>query len=293
MAAGLCVRLYSEEDLAERAEYTEPEILRTNLAGVMLRLEALGIGHVDDFPFLDAPPSRAVNDAYRLLNVLGATDEERTLTRDGRLMGSLPLDPRLARLLLAANRNGTLREALVLAAALSVVDPREHPAAALDAARRQHEAFADSRSDFFAMLKLWRASKRARRGGEKAFRAWCVRYYLSLARLREWDDVHAQLGELVAAFGWKPSRRAASYRAIHRAVLSAFVDFIAEQRDGATYRGMHEAKALLFPGDCAREEAAALDRRGRACRDRTPLPAHGRSDQSPLGRRGRAAPRQA
>ena len=248
LSPGLCIRLFAEQDFAERPEFMEPEILRTNLAGVMLRLEALGIGHVDDFPFLDAPPTRAVNDAYRLLNVLGATDENRRLTREGRLMGRLPLDPRLARLLLTASRNGTLREALVLAAALSVVDPREHPAAELDTARRQQAVFADSRSDFITMLNLWRAARRARRGGEKAFGAWCARHYLSVARLREWEDVHAQLGEIVAAFGWKPSQRAASYRAIHRAVLSAFVDLVAEQRDGASYRGMHEAKALLFPG---------------------------------------------
>jgi len=250
LGPGVCVRLYSEEDFNARPAFTEPEILRTNLAGVILRLEALGAGSIDEFPFLDAPPAKAVNDAYRLLHVLGAMDAERKLTRDGELMGRLPLDPRLARLLLSANTNGTLREALVLAAALSVMDPREQPADKLESARRQHEEFADPRSDFATYLNLWRAYRRERRGAGKAFRSWCARKFLAPARLREWDDVHAQLKEFVAAFGWRVDGRKNKNKdkAMHQAVLAAFIDYIAERSEGASYRGMHESRAMLFPG---------------------------------------------
>jgi ATP-dependent helicase HrpA len=141
------VRLYSEEDFEARAPFTEPEILRTGLAGVLLRLEALKLGPIDEFPFIDAPPKKAVADAYQLLYLLGAIDDERHLTKDGETMARLPVDPRLARLLVVANRNGGLREGLVIAAALSVVDPREYGVDP-DAARRKHEAFADPRSEF-------------------------------------------------------------------------------------------------------------------------------------------------
>ncbi len=244
---GVCVRLYAEEDFAERAAFTEPEILRTGLAGVLLRLEALRLGAVDDFPFIDAPPAKVVSDAYQLLHLLGAVDAERRLTRDGELMARLPVDPRVARLLVVANRNGVLREGLVIAAALSVVDPREYGVDP-DAARRKHEEFNDPRSDFVTYLNLWRAYRSERRGGERALRVWCKDYYLSAARLREWHDVHGQLHELVQTLGWRTRHEDGDYRAIHQAVLAAFIDFIAEHEDGLVYRGMREARAQLYAG---------------------------------------------
>src|SRR5262249_19885825 len=137
LAPGVCVRLYSEQDFAERPAFTEPEIVRTSLAGVLLRLTALHLGPVDEFPFIDAPPAKAVSDAYQLLHLLGALDAERKLTADGEVMARLPVDPRVARLLVIANRNNALREGLVIAAALSVVDPREYGVDA-DVARRKH-----------------------------------------------------------------------------------------------------------------------------------------------------------
>ncbi|HLF10016.1 MAG TPA: ATP-dependent RNA helicase HrpA, partial [Gammaproteobacteria bacterium] len=248
IAPGVCVRLYSEEDFEGRPDFTEPEIQRTGLAGVILRLDAWRLGRIDDFPFVDAPPAKAVNDAYQLLHVLGAMDAERRLTADGDLMARLPVDPRIARLLVVANRNGALREALVIAAALSAVDPREHAADELDAARRQHEKFADPRSDFVSYLNLWQAYRRERRGGERAFRAWCKAHYLSASRLKEWHDVHAQLHELALGLGWRTPREPADYKAIHQAVVAAFVDFIAEHVEGTTYRGMRDTRAALFPG---------------------------------------------
>jgi ATP-dependent helicase HrpA len=247
LAAGVCVRLYSEEDFAERAEFTEPEILRTGLAGVLLRLESLKLGPVEEFPFIDAPPAKAVSDAYQLLYLLGAVDGDRKLTRDGELMARLPVDPRVARLLVVANQNGALHEGLVIAAALSVVDPRE-TGVDPDAARRKHEELADPRSDFGTYLQIWNAYRHERRNGERALRVWAKEKYLSLARLREWHDVHTQLHELVQGLGWRTREHAADYRAIHQAVLAAFVDFIAEHEEGTTYRGMRDARAQLYPG---------------------------------------------
>ncbi len=247
LASGICVRLYSEEDFEARPAFTEPEILRTGLAGVLLRLEALKLGPIDEFPFIDAPPKKAVADAYQLLHLLGAVDDERRLTKDGALMARLPVDPRLARLLVVANFNGALREGLVIAAALSVVDPREHGADP-DAARRKHESFADARSEFVGYLNLWTAYRQARRGGERALRNWAKDHYLSVARLREWHDVHDQLHELVQSLRWRTRQHAADYRAIHQAVLAAFIDFIAEHEDGLVYRGMRESRAQLFAG---------------------------------------------
>ncbi len=247
LAPGICMRLYAEEDFAARPAYTDPEILRTGLDGVLLQLEALGLGPVDEFPFIDAPPAKAVADAYQLLHLLGAVDAERRLTADGELMARLPVDPRVARLLVMANRNAALREGLVIAAALSVVDPREYGVDP-DAARRKHEAFADPRSDFTTYLNLWSAYRHERRSGERALRAWCKEHYLSPARLREWHDVHDQLHELAQALGWRTRHTPADYRAIHRAVLAAFIDFIAEHDDGVVYRGMRDSRAQLYPG---------------------------------------------
>jgi ATP-dependent helicase HrpA len=247
LAPGICVRLFSEEDFAARPAFTEPEIQRTGLAGVLLRLEALRLGPIDEFPFIDAPPKKAVADAYQLLHLLGALDDERRLTKDGELMARLPVDPRVARLLVVANKNDALREGLVIAAALSVVDPREYGVDP-DAARRKHEAFADARSEFTSYLSLWAAYRRERRGGERALRKWALDHYLSVARLREWHDVHDQLHELVQSLRWRTRQQAADYRAIHQAVLAAFIDFVAEHDDGLVYRGMRESRAQLFAG---------------------------------------------
>ena len=198
---------------------------------------------------------------------MGAVDDDRKLTRDGELMARLPVDPRVARLLVVANQNGALHEGLVIAAALSVVDPRE-TGVDPDAARRRHEELADPRSDFATYLQIWNAYRHERRNGERALRAWAKENYLSLARLREWHDVHTQLHELVQGLGWRTREHAADYRAIHQAVLAAFVDFIAEHEEGATYRRHARRARAALPGHAALEEAAALARCGRADRDR-------------------------
>src|SRR5690606_8996858 len=175
-------------------------------------------------------------------------DDERRLTPDGDLMARLPVDPRLARLLLAAHRQGALREGLVLAAALGVMDPREQPADNLGAARQKHAEMADERSDFATLLELWKAYGRERQGGTKALRKWCESRFLSLPRLREWEDVHHQLKELTRGLGWRIQAREASYEQVHRAVIAAFIDFVAEKTDDGAYEGMHGARATIFPG---------------------------------------------
>ncbi|MBN1240456.1 MAG: ATP-dependent RNA helicase HrpA [Gammaproteobacteria bacterium] len=248
LAPGICIRLYGEQDLDARPAFMEPEILRTNLAGVILRLEGLRLGHVDGFPFIDAPPSKAVNDAYRLLHLLGALDDERRLTADGDVMARLPVDPRLSRLLLAAHRGGALREGLVLAAALSVVDPREQPPNDVGAARQKHAELNDPRSDFVTLLNLWSAYRSERRRGERHVRQWCEGRYLSATRFREWEDVHHQLRELVRGLGWRAEAKEAGYDAIHRAVLAAFIDFVAVKMEDGRYEGLHQARSALFPG---------------------------------------------
>jgi ATP-dependent helicase HrpA len=158
------------------------------------------------------------------------------LTADGEIMARLPLDPRLAKLLLSAQSRGVLSAALVLAAALSVVDPRDYPAEKLEAARARHAEVADTRSDFVTYLNLWQAYQTARRRGEKAFRQWCAKNFLSPARLREWDDVHAQLAELVRGLGWSLAQHSEDFKTLHLAVLAAFVDFVAERGEAKSYR---------------------------------------------------------
>lgn len=263
LAPGRCVRLYAEDDFAGRAAFMDPEILRTNLAGVILRLESLGLGHIDRFPFLDPPPDKAVNDAFRLLEVLGALDARGRLTRDGRRMGRLPLDPRLARLLIVGERRHCLDEALTLAAVLGTGDPREQPVDKVEQAREAQAEITDPRSDFMTYLALWRGYLSVRGRNARAFRGWCRSRYLSANRLREWDDVRSQLEALLGRSGGKRRRsdrrgppghsgkaevRKADYATIHHAVIAAFVDFIAERDDDGTYRGMHGARASLFPG---------------------------------------------
>jgi ATP-dependent helicase HrpA len=257
LAPGVCVRLYAEDDFDARAAFTDPEILRTNLAGVILRLEALGLGHIDEFPFLDAPPERAVNDAYRLLHLLGALDADGRLTKRGRAMARLPLDPRLARMLVAAREHGALGELLVITAAMSIVDPRERPPEAAEAARREQDKLADPRSDFLTYLNLWQAWQQERRQGARAARAFCESHFLSVARMREWEDVRSQLAELVRSLGWRSRERAgaADYRTVHRCVLAAFVDHVAERDERREYRGVHDSRAMLFPGTALARKA--------------------------------------
>ncbi|HEY2679173.1 MAG TPA: ATP-dependent RNA helicase HrpA [Steroidobacteraceae bacterium] len=242
LGAGLCMRLYSEQNFDERVAFTEPEVLRTNLAALLLRLAADGLGEAEDFPFIDAPDSRALNDGHRLLQELQAMDEQRRITRRGRAMARLPLDPRLAGALLESKRFHAEGEVLAIATALSVPDVRSgdpHQAAA---------PFEDSKSDFSALFQLWRAYRKAREGPRRELRRWCKERQLSLLRLSEWDDVYAQVADRARELGIVPQRQAASYTAVHRSLLAGFCTMIGARGEEGIYTGTRGVHFHLFPG---------------------------------------------
>ena len=202
VAPGVCIRLYSEDDFASRPRYTDPEILRTNLAAVILQMAALQLGDIEDFPFLDPPDRRSIRDGVQLLQELGAFDSDGAITDLGRRLAQLPVDPRLGRMILQADAEGCVREVLVLAAALSIPDPRERPADREEAARQKHARFADEHSDFISYLNLWRylREQRKERSGN-AFRRMCREEFLHYLRIREWQDLAGQLRSIARDIG--------------------------------------------------------------------------------------------
>ena len=252
VANGICVRLYSEEDFGKRPAFTDPELLRSSLAGVILRAKSLGLGEVEAFPFLDPPGPRALADGYALLAELGAVDEANELTPVGRELARLPLDPRRARMLVAAREEKCLEQVLVIAAALSVQDPRERPLDKAAAADERHARFADERSDFLGLLKLWKLQ------AESGLRRLCRENFLSWPRMREWRDLHAQLAEMLKEAGWRSSsarpETAEGYRAIHRALLAGLLGNVGlkEAEEGA-YLGARGIKFWVHPGSGAKK----------------------------------------
>ena len=207
---GICIRLYDEADFNARPAHTDPEVLRASLAGVILRMKALKLGAVEDFPFIDAPSPRMISDGYQLLNELGAVDDDNELTPIGRELAKLPLDPKIGRMILAARDRGALREVLVIAAALSVQDPRERPPEQPGTADQAHARFrlgpdekGEPRSEFLWYWNLWRAADEVwRHEGSSKQKAWCKTNFLNWLRMREWRDIHSQLHELCAEHGW-------------------------------------------------------------------------------------------
>jgi ATP-dependent helicase HrpA len=254
VADGICIRLYSEADYLTRPEFTEPEILRTNLASVLLRMAALRIGDIEGFPFVDPPDRRVIRDGLVLLHELGAienpADKTVRLTPLGKRMARLPLDPRLARMVLAADRNGCVREVLVIAAGLSIQDPRERPAERKQAAAEQHKRFADENSDFLAYLNLWnylRDQQRALSGNQ--FRRMCKTEFLHYLRIREWQDVHSQLQQAVKGLGIGLSSAPADHDRIHLSLLAGLLSHLG-MRDPKTreYSGARNARFTLTSG---------------------------------------------
>lgn len=203
VSAGVCVRLYSEEDFHSRAAFTDPEILRSNLAGVILRMAALKLGDVAAFPFLEAPEARYINDGFQVLLELGAVDEANRLTRLGGQMARFPVDPKIARMLLAAQKHDCVAAMLVIVSALSVQDPRERPLEAREAAAKAHERFTDKHSDFLSYLNIWDSFERERQNGltNRQRVAWCHRYFLSHLRMREWRELYHQLAQIAIDLG--------------------------------------------------------------------------------------------
>ncbi len=251
--AGICVRLYSEEDFDGRPEFTEPEILRTNLASVILQMTALGLGDIAAFPFVEPPESRSIRDGVQLLTELGALADGR-LTPVGRQLAQLPLDPRLARMVVEADRNGVLAEVLVLAAALSIQDPRERPQDAQQQAAQAHARFADETSDFLAYWNLWRYLRgRQQELGSSAFRRMCKQEHLNHLRVREWQDVHSQLRQVCRSLGLTHETPHAEAEIdgdkVHQSLLAGLLSHVglrdAEKRE---YVGARGARFAVVPG---------------------------------------------
>ncbi len=246
---GICIRLYSEEDYLARPRYTEPELLRTNLASLVLQMAALGLGSPQEFPFLDAPDARLLNDGYRLLQELGAVDGERRITRLGRQMASLPVDPRLARVLVEAGRTGCMDEALTIVSFLSIQDPRERPSDKTEAADEKHAQFADERSDFVGVVNLWQASREPAAGGNRALRHWCRGNFLSFLRMREWGDLREQLADMSRGLVRDAAnQQAAGTAALHQTLLTGFLGGIGVLDEARTYLGARDTRFVIAPG---------------------------------------------
>ena len=248
-APGVCIRLYSEQDFESRPRYTDPEILRTNLAAVILQMAALGFGDIEGFGFLDPPDARSIRDGIALLTELGAfTDGE--LTPLGRRLAQIPVDPRLGRMILQADAEGCVREMLVLAAALSIPDPRERPTDREEAARQKHARFADEHSDFVSFLNLWRylGEQRKERSGS-SFRRMCREEFLHYLRIREWQDLVGQLRGICRDLGITESDEPADAARVHAALTAGLLSHIGmREGDGRDYLGARNAKFVLAPG---------------------------------------------
>ncbi len=251
VAQGVCIRLYSEEDFEKRPAFPDPELLRSSLASVILRAKSLSLGNVEEFPFLDPPAPRAIADGYALLTELGAVDERNELTQLGGELARLPLDPRVGRMLVAARAEGCLEQLLIIAAALSVQDPRERPLERATAADERHAKFADERSDFLAFLKL-------RKLFDGKLEKACRENFLSVPRMREWRDIHTQLETTLGEMKWPASsanpESAEGYRAIHRALLAGLLGNVG-MRDEAegSYTGARGIKFWVHPGSWTRK----------------------------------------
>jgi ATP-dependent helicase HrpA len=257
VAAGVCIRLYSEEDYRARPPYTDPEILRSSLAGVILRMKALGLPDVERFPFLDPPAPRMVADGYQLLAELGAVDEANALTGMGRRLARFPIDPRVARMIIAGGHEQCLAEILIIAAALEVGDPRERPFDCAEAADQAHERFQDEQSDFFALLKLWEHFGDAvehRKSNRKLAQALHAQF-LSQRRLREWRDVHRQLAALAGEMGLRVNPRPATREQVHRALIAGLLGNIGcKGEEAGEYLGARGIRFALFPGSGLRRK---------------------------------------
>ena len=270
---GTCVRLYGEEELLARPEHTPPEIQRANLAEVILRMLDLELGRVESFPFLDPPSEAAIRGGYQLLEELGAIDGDRRLTSMGRDMARMPISPAVSRMVLQARDEGALEEVLVIAAAISVQDPRERPAEEEEKADLAHRRFVHPRSDFLTLLNIWTAfHDRMEEGTQSQLRRFCKRHYLSYLRMREWRDIHAQLRATLRELGGFPldgeaSGGEAAYDAVHRCLLTGLLGHVARREDRNLYAAPRGRKAMLFPGSGLFERAEAKGRRRETATD--------------------------
>ncbi|MBN8791055.1 MAG: ATP-dependent RNA helicase HrpA [Stenotrophomonas nitritireducens] len=249
IAEGVCYRLYAEADFQSRPEFTDPEIRRSSLAGVILRMLQLGLGRIEDFPFLEPPDERAVADGWQQLAELGAIDGERKLTPIGRQMARLPVDVKLARMLVAAQKAGCLHEMLVIASFLGIQDPRERPPEAREAADNAHAAFADPRSEFLGILRLWEGYRVAHEDlTQSKLRDWCGRHFLGFLRMREWRELHRQLRLLCEELGWDSGSDGAFGKALLAAPAALPAGGDGEAKRKATRGELHKAARLAREG---------------------------------------------
>ena len=250
IAAGVCIRLYSEEDFLSRPEFTEPEIKRTNLASVILQMQSLGLGSLEDFDFIEPPDFRLVNDGRKLLIELGALSERKNdLTKVGQMMARMPIDPRLARMLIGGAHFGVLKETLIIVSALAIQDPRERPADKQMQADQKHALFKEADSDFLFYLKLWNTLQTSPdTQSENKRRQFARQHFLSWLRLREWKQTHQQLVELAEGLKLSFNEKAANYENLHRALLTGLLSFIANKTDERnTFMAVRQQKAKVFP----------------------------------------------
>ncbi len=258
VAAGVCVRLYDEMDFNARAPFTDPEILRSSLAGVILRMKSLKLTDVESFPFIEPPPAKAIADGYALLQELGGLDEDNVLTKVGDALARLPLDPRIGRMLVASRDLGCLKEVLVIAAGLSTQDPRERPQERQQAADEKHKLFADEKSEFLGWVKLWNWFKAAvdHKKSNKSLVDTCHAHFLSYLRLREWREVHGQLHAMVTELGWKESDIPGTYEAIHQALLAGLLGNLGCKSDeSGYYLGARGIRYLIHPSSPLQKKA--------------------------------------
>ncbi|HTT13553.1 MAG TPA: ATP-dependent RNA helicase HrpA [Burkholderiaceae bacterium] len=262
LADGVCIRLYDEADFQRRPRFTDPEVLRSSLAGVILRMKSLGLGDVRAFPFVEPPPARAIADGFDLLAELNAVDDENELTVVGHELARLPVDPRIGRMLLAGRDQQALREVLVIASALSVQDPRERPLEAQQAADQEHRRFADERSDFLSFTRLWEFvgecfdHKKSNRKLTEELR----NSFISPRRVREWREVHSQLAGIVGELGWRSNTSAASFDQIHDALLAGLLGNVGHKTLDADHReppyvGARGVKFHIWPGSALAKKA--------------------------------------
>ncbi|CAI0759960.1 ATP-dependent RNA helicase HrpA [Serratia plymuthica] len=251
---GICIRLYSEQDFLSRPEFTDPEILRTNLASVILQMTSLGLGDIAAFPFVEAPDKRNILDGVRLLEELGAIKTAENghyqLTPQGRQLAQLPIDPRLARMVLEAQKSGSVREVMIITAALSIQDPRERPMDKQQASDEKHRRFADKDSDFLAYVNLWDYLKeQQKKHSSGQFRRLCRNDFLNYLRVREWQDIYTQLRQVVKELGLPVNSEPSDYRSVHTALLTGLLSHIGQKdADKQEFTGARNARFSIFPG---------------------------------------------
>ena len=251
---GICIRLYSEEDFLQRPEYTDPEILRTNLAAVILQMSSLRLGDIRQFPFVQKPDERFVKDGLNLLEELhaikpGRKNEQPKLTDTGRQLSRLPLDPRLARMVIAGQQYGCVREMLIITAALSIQDPRERPHDAQQKADEWHQRFRDKSSDFMAFLNLWNYVKEQQKAlSGNQFRKQMGREFIHFMRLREWQDIYTQSRQTVREMGLSINEEPATFEQVHRALITGLLSQVGFKEDRHEYQGTRQTRFHIFPG---------------------------------------------